>query len=681
MIRIITIILFVIFFNSSLFSQNTNVDSLVLAIVYDHDTVLIDQLYDHANKIIRNDWESSEAILTRAKILSQKNTYIAGEVKWYLLHGKHQRYNRKYNEMDAYGDSAFALSEKHNYPMGMGEALSLKGRVANFTGEYREGLQILEKALPIFKELDEKRDQMIILGNMAIMHDNLGDLPEAINKYLQSLKIAEELQDSTIMAILAGNIGITHRTLENYGKALEYFNQELNISIALDNYRSIPKAYGRIGTVFKNQQMLDSASWYFNEQMNLSIKHDVKVEEASALLNLGSLAFRKEQFHEALKYYKKSLTLKEQINASRKSKITSLTNIALCHSYLGSYQKSNAINQQIIQNGQDMANLDVILSGYRNLITNYKLAQDYKKAFEYNQLYDQYKDSLISETKITVIEEFEKKYETAEKEIQIAQQKLELQKKESILQEQQSQLILSLGTILIIILTGGFLFYRNKQKQKISIEQTRADEQQKGFKAVITATEEERKRIAKDLHDGVVQQLGAINLSLAHVIPNLSEEQASEVQKAQKMTEAAAEETRNLSHQMMPKVLIEMGLVSAMKDVLEPLSLSNIIVTFENFELTDRYQNSVEIAIYRIFQELINNIVKHSGASKVEVQLYQNGNKLILIVEDNGKGITSKSSSGIGMNNIKSRLSTLDGKVDYASGTESGTVATVVIPT
>ncbi|MDW3194555.1 MAG: triple tyrosine motif-containing protein [Cytophagales bacterium] len=246
---------------------------------------------------------------------------------------------------------------------------------------------------------------------------------------------------------------------------------------------------------------------------------------------------------------------------------------------------------------------------------------------------------------------------------------------------------------LLIVLTGLFLLYyalkyastRRKLKalevqQNLEMAVTR--EREAGFKAVLTATENERKRIAKDLHDGVVQQLAAIkvNLSIVELAVTTEAEKAA-VQKALKISEQAAIETRGLSHQMMPKALIELGLVPAMEDVINNMfSINEINADFQHFNLRNRYENQIEISVYRIFQELVNNISKHARAKKVDVQLIENDGNLILIVEDDGIGMDKDLTGGIGISNISSRLVTVDGKLDFSSGPNSGTIATVVIP-
>jgi signal transduction histidine kinase len=140
------------------------------------------------------------------------------------------------------------------------------------------------------------------------------------------------------------------------------------------------------------------------------------------------------------------------------------------------------------------------------------------------------------------------------------------------------------------------------------------------------------------------------------------------------------EEVRNISHQMMPRALQELGLVAAVEDMLEKsLHPSPIKYKFEHFGLTKRLAEDVEIAIYRISQELINNIIKHSEAEMVGVQLIRRKDFLFLVVEDNGKGVAKGKAKGdgIGMLTIQNRLNIINGELEFNSAEGEGTSATI----
>jgi len=234
-----------------------------------------------------------------------------------------------------------------------------------------------------------------------------------------------------------------------------------------------------------------------------------------------------------------------------------------------------------------------------------------------------------------------------------------------------------LSALLIIGLISFVKYLKAKKQHKL--DQIRIEEQQKGLSAVIQAQEDERKRIAKDLHDGIVQQLSGLNLGLQRVF---EDKETPETKKLVTILDDSTKELRELSHTMMPRALIGLGLIPALKDMLEnSLGNTSIIHEFEHFGITTRFKENIEIAIYRIAQELVNNVIKHSYATKVNVQLFKVGNEVILMIEDNGKGMDhAQRKNGIGLMNISSRLDTINGKVNFKPSPESGTLATVKIP-
>ena len=141
----------------------------------------------------------------------------------------------------------------------------------------------------------------------------------------------------------------------------------------------------------------------------------------------------------------------------------------------------------------------------------------------------------------------------------------------------------------------------------------------------------------------------------------------------------SAEEVRTISHQMMPRALVDHGLIEAIDDLLKnSFTYSEIEYEFEYKNIYSRFGERIEITIYRILQELINNVLKHSNATLVNVQLYKTGNQLTLLVEDNGDGLKHDKPKGHGLQNIKSRLTIVNGKVNFE--TSQGTTVFVSIP-
>ena len=248
---------------------------------------------------------------------------------------------------------------------------------------------------------------------------------------------------------------------------------------------------------------------------------------------------------------------------------------------------------------------------------------------------------------------------------------------------------------LIIILVIGYITnYFSKRKfvkrvHEIELQQKYEDEKSKaimlekdkGLKAMIQAQENERGRIARDLHDGVVQQIGSVILKARSFVDKYSPKEKGKANTFLQDLENSNQELRNISHQMMPRALKDLGMISAISDMLEnSLTYSKIDYQFEHFNIDSRLPGRIEVTVYRITQELINNIIKHSNANHVNVQLFKADDDVILIVEDDGVGIKKKESDGIGLLNISSRVDMMQGTVNFEPSPNSGTLVTVKIP-
>lgn len=226
--------------------------------------------------------------------------------------------------------------------------------------------------------------------------------------------------------------------------------------------------------------------------------------------------------------------------------------------------------------------------------------------------------------------------------------------------------------------------YQLELAQKYENEKNEAilKEKERGLQAMISAQEEERSKIARELHDGVVQQIGSVILKSRNLFKNKEFKEDKAAKEVLESLENSNQDLRNISHQMMPRALKELGILPALQDLLDgSLGYTEIKSSLESFNLEDRLPEKIEVTIYRITQELINNIIKHSKATQVSVQLFKNENNIILIVEDNGVGFSSKTSKkGIGLLNISSRLDMVKGNVNFEPSPDSGTLVTINIP-
>ncbi len=244
----------------------------------------------------------------------------------------------------------------------------------------------------------------------------------------------------------------------------------------------------------------------------------------------------------------------------------------------------------------------------------------------------------------------------------------------ALIASQNKQYVLGISLLIIILIATVIIYlvrvraFKEKEQYKTKLQETLLEQ-------VLIGQDEERQRLARELHDGIGQSLAALKMQL-----KMSKEaQASE--KNLKRVETLCKEVRHISHQMMPVVLQENGLIEAVnKLVNSSLRKNGVEVDLLIHGISERLPSNIEIHLYRILQELINNILKHSKATKVGVQILKQNNKLLFITEDNGRGFSKNSSSnGIGLANIKSRLQLISGELEIESEPGNGTFIRIVL--
>ena len=245
------------------------------------------------------------------------------------------------------------------------------------------------------------------------------------------------------------------------------------------------------------------------------------------------------------------------------------------------------------------------------------------------------------------------------------------------------------GTLVVYSRKYIGIFYAKKFYRAILIVRDITAERNREhaeMSAVLRGQEQERKRLGAELHDGIGQVLSAIALQVSQIREEVS--QVEEKQVADDLNslnvnlQEAIREVRNISHDLMPEVLESFGLKEAINQTCNNLhDRSGISVMFDHVDLEPRYNQLVEVNLFRIAQELLSNIQKHASCKKVFVSLMDHGQSLNLTVEDDGVGFDMEAASnGIGLSNVISRVNSMNGQIDIESAENSGTLINIDVP-
>ena len=545
-----------------------------------------------------------------------------------------------------------------------------------YAGFYKKTLQKCDTA-KIWYPAKNFYGKASIHNLKGLVYTNTDNYIEAIKEYQSSLIYAENTNNLHAISNPNHNIGILYQNLKQYKEAKKYFLKALNVRFKIKDSALIYQSYLSLGGTYNLLNELDSAKIYLNKIVNKSNKSADIRTKAYAYNNLGLVANTDNDFDLALKNYETSVTLHKELNNSLGLAET-YKNLAKIYQKFKNYKKSNVYSQKTINEASKIKTREELVDAYEIIAQNFDFLNKKDSALYYYSKYVIQKDSLIDETKAKKFAELQVKYDFKEKETQLLKTRTEKAETELQLSKTKSWIYILLTIIAIVAGTFFAITQRNKRKNQEEL----LKEKERGIQAIISAQEEERTRIARELHDGIVQEIGSVILKSRDLFSKKNIMDEKETKELINSLENSNQDLRNLSHQMMPRALKELGVIAAIKDLLDgSLTYTNIKYSIEHFNINKRLPEKIEVTIYRITQELINNIIKHSKANQVNVQLFNSNNNIILIVEDDGIGFTkNKTKKGIGLLNITSRLNSINGEVNFEPSPKSGTLVTIKIP-
>lgn len=245
--------------------------------------------------------------------------------------------------------------------------------------------------------------------------------------------------------------------------------------------------------------------------------------------------------------------------------------------------------------------------------------------------------------------------------------------------------IVSLSIVLVIIIFFLFYFFyqNNKLKQKIKRKDTKQKILLNIINAGIDTQEIERKKIASFLHDNINSLLSSVGLHL-NTFTAQNNIKSEEIQKAKAILQEAHDLLRDMSHDLVPTLLVRFGLIYALEDLCERNTNSSIQFEFlSKIPTSKRYIEKFEMKVYFIVSELFSNIIKHSGAKKGQIMLYENNNYFIVTIHDDGKGFKTEKlneAEGFGLNRIRARIKKYKGSLSIVSKPTEGTSIKIKIP-
>lgn len=511
----------------------------------------------------------------------------------------------------------------------------------------------------------------------------------AVTYYLKSLTFLEKTKNYYPISMVYGNLSMIFNNQHQHSKALQLAKKSLLfINMVKPDMNALGTAYNNCGDAFGGLNQPDSQQYYYRKALNCFNKDNDYTNLTVLYRCMTDVELKRNNFIKAQAFADSSLKYSKVVGNNYEIGYTLIRN---CDVAL----KSNNIKEaeQFISEAKDYIKSDknwMLHKEWNYQMSNLKRKQNkFDEALAYYDDYLMYRDSTENVETKNRMTQLEEKYQLNKKQNEIIQLLNEKKIQQLTIRQKNVGLYILLG-ILLSLTTITFLFIKNsRRKQQLAEQQFLQLQQEKELEAtktILKVQEEERGRVAKDLHDGLGGMLSGIKLNLSAMKGNviLQQQDAGLFAKSIEQLDNAISEMRRVAHNMMPESLLKFGLSQAVQDYCESLNESGVIqVTFKNLGLNERIENSVEIVLYRIIQELVNNVIKHARAQHIFIQLSKNEHQLTLTVEDDGKGFDVNkidNLKGFGLSNIQSRVNFLKGNLEIDSKQDIGTSFYITIP-
>ena len=525
---------------------------------------------------------------------------------------------------------------------------------------------------------------------IAILCNYQSDFKTAITYMTKVAGIIEESGNDKWTVFLPqtyGNIGHNLIAENQLEKGIAYEKKALLIKNYPDEQRyrtmlhlDITDASIKLKNIPQATMHLDSARQLERVVNNIQVTSLMKNTEGYYYAETNNLP-------QSINAYLRAFSIADSVN-NEYLKAEAADNVARIYLRMKSPEQAQKFASLAKEIAIRLQNFKVAASSYETLKSLAATKGDYKAALLFSEMHKLYADSATNtETQKSAVY-LDALYQNQVKENAIARLKVSNADKELAVVKRNRMLLIGGTVASALLLLMGLLNRYGRAKRLVAekdvmlkqehVKFLERQQQVVSLKAMVNGQETERSRIAKDLHDGLGGLFSTIKMyfsTLQHDQPKLKEEAI--FVKSYELVHSASEEVRRIAHNMMPEVLIKIGLLQAVQELCNSVSAGKLLrATLQSYGMEKRLNASTEIMLFRIIQELLNNIIKHAKATEAIIQFNKEGNRLSIIVEDNGQGFNlAETGDGAkaGLASVESRVTYLNGKFSIDSQKETGT--------
>lgn len=602
--------------------------------------------------------------------------------------GRENWFGRNLDEAKKYLGEAIWLGDAAPYHVHQADALNLLANV-------HIRLEKFDSAFFYLQQAEEQNDVNFI----PFIHETYSNLYYHLGDYQSSLQhalvaangyekshVREFVKQSEYAYLMAGDIFMK---LDQDDRALEYYQKAYQSARENGGGQSLTSALHKMATWYFSRNNFVRAGHLYDTIIVMDKDSPNKERTMFSYEGLGKIAVKEMNFQKAIDHYRTGLQYALRKNLSNHIEDFYIQ-IGEAFYLDKNYDSAEYYLTLAVNRATKSRNYSNLIHAYRHLSMLHEKQNKYSNALSALHLYMSYNDSILNLEKIKAVNNLEVLHRTRQKENEILRLQKSEQEKDFAIKMSNIYLALILGVAVALTIIV-FLLKRNySQKQRLQerrMKQMEQEQQVMSLQSMVNGQEAERTRIARDLHDGLGGIFSTVKMyfsTLEHENEKLKQNEI--FRKSNTLIDTASVELQRIAHNMMPEVLVKLGLINAINDLCNQVNITKSLkVSLEVHGMNKRLPDNTEIILFRIIQELVNNIIKHAQATEAIIQFTKDQDRLSVVVEDNGIGFDSRATlngnhSGIAA--IKSRVNYLNGTLTFDSQKNIGTTVMMdfVIP-
>ncbi len=588
------------------------------------------------------------------------------------------------DEAIAHLEKLYNKARQQDMTIAMFKALGQTGLAYLDKNDFVNAKRYLHKTtLLVNNKKMDNRGLLASYGNLSYIYNTEGQLDSAIMYYLKGVDIGVRYGLKEQVAKMDNTISMVFVEIRDFERAIFCLNRSIQIGLELNDQNLIAGGYLALGMVTcemadssdslmrKGWLLFDKAMAIAGDMPDLSVKR-------KALNARGVYCLRRKDYLKAIDYFEQAMTIK---GGQHMEQTIMLSNLSMAYCHIGNYKQTVKTGLLALDHARRFHGERYLSEIHATLAYAYQQQQQFKTANEHYEEYIHWKKALRTEDAQNNIFKLRFQNETAQKDKELIGGQLKIAQQQAQIDKNH---IVTLALVAISLLSAFSVWLYFRYRYRIQRQSERQIMEIAAWKAYQEGEEKERGRLAKNLHDNIGGHLSTLKMWLATIQGHMEQGHnniSQEYKGALDLLDQTLTEVRNTAHHLMPELLLRLGLAESIRVYCSNIKLATgMDVQYQYIGYIDGLDRNIELLIYRMIQELIQNVVKHAQANYLLVQLAQFEQLLTITVEDNGRGMNLHApvvGGGIGIQNMRNSVEKMNGKIQIHSEPMEGTTVEI----